>query len=345
MSFWDFTRSPASTRLLVEYARERGLSPVDLLKGSELALAQLDDPNTELSAAQELRVITNLLRLTGSPSQLGIELALRHHFSAYGLWGYGLISSATARDALTLALRFIPLAYAFTSISYQEEGNLGILTFGEPDLGSDLKRFLVERDMAGTTVLLRELAGPDFKIERITFRAPNRKTPDHGEIRRLFGACPCYGAKTNSLSFERAYLDRPLPHANPVTASMCEQMCAELVERRRARSGTSTIVRRYFSVTGISLPDLVTMAKVMNVSERTLKRRLKEEGTSFRTLLNESRCAVAEELLKDQRLTMADIASRLGFSDSSTFSQAFKRWHGVAPSAFRKTARGGDSVV
>lgn len=340
MSFWDFRRGPAHIRLLVDYARSKGFSPARLLEGSGLALNQLDDPDAELLAAQELRVISNLLTLTGSPDQLGIDLGLRHHFSAYGMWGYGLISSATMRDALTLALRFIPLTFAFTLISYHEEGNLGVLTFGEPDLGRDLTRFLVEGDMAGAAVLLAEIGGPDFRIERLTFRAePNRKNPRHGKARSVFGATPYYGAKMNSLSFDLAYLDRRLPHANPITATMCEQMCAQLIERRRARSGTSTIVRQYLSVPGSSLPDLPAMARIINVSERTLKRRLKEEGTSFRTLLMESRCAVAEELLKDWQLSMADIAFRLGFSDSSTFSQAFKRWHGVAPNVYRKAAR------
>src|SRR5882757_724078 len=346
MSFWDFTRGPARTRLLFDYGCRLGFSEADILDGSGLAPVQIRDPNAVLFAGQELRVIRNLLKLTGAPPQLGIELGLRYHFSAYGVWGFGLISSATMRDALTLALRFIPLTFAFTLISYHEEGNLGVLTFGEPDLGRDLTRFLVEGDMAGAAVLLSEIAGPDFRIERLTFRAePNRTNLRRGKARSVFGATPYYGAKMNSLSFDLAYLDRRLPQANPITAAMCEQMCAELIERRQARSGTSTIVRQYLSVPGSSLPDLAAMARIINVSERTLKRRLKEEGTSFRTLLMESRRAVAEELLKDRRLSMADIALRLGFSDSSTFSQAFKRWHGVAPNVYRKASRGTASVT
>src|SRR5258708_14672131 len=220
MSFWDFKRGPARTRLLVDYARAKGFSLAELLKGSGVALAQLDDPNTELLAAQELRIISNLLKLTGAPDQLGIDLGLRYHFSAYGVWGFGLISSATMRDALTLALRFIPLTFAFTLISYHEEGNLGVLTFGAPDLGRDLTRFLVEGDMAGAAVLLAEIAGPDFKIERLTFRAePNRKNPRRGAIRSVFRATPYYGAKMNSFSFDLAVPDRRPPHANPIPAA------------------------------------------------------------------------------------------------------------------------------
>lgn len=337
MTFWDFARGSASSRLLVEYGVERGYPAVELLKGSDLTLGQLDDPKAELTAAQELRITNNLLKLADDPWGLGIRMGLRYHLSAYGIWGYGLLSSATTEEALTLALRFIPLTYAYTLISYREEGEFGILSFGEPDFQLDLRRFFVERDMTAAAVLLREISRPEFKIARVTFRAePNRKAADPDEVNRAFEANPYYGAATNSLAFDRAYLRSVLPQANPVTASMCEQMCAELVERRRSRSSTAGIVRQYLGVSGSSFPDLSAMARILNVSERTLKRRLQEEGTSFRTLLAESRCSAAESLLKDHRLTMTDIASRLGFSDSSTFSQAFKRWYGVAPQVYRK---------
>jgi AraC-like DNA-binding protein len=77
------------------------------------------------------------------------------------------------------------------------------------------------------------------------------------------------------------------------------------------------------------------MARLMNTSERTLKRRLHDEGTTFRALLAESRGAMAEALLREGELALGEIAERLGFADLSTFSQAFKRWYGVAPSTFR----------
>lgn len=77
------------------------------------------------------------------------------------------------------------------------------------------------------------------------------------------------------------------------------------------------------------------MARLMNLSPRTLKRRLQEEGTTYTALLADARGAAAKELLRDPSLPLGEIAVRLGFSDLSTFSQAFKRWYGVAPSIFR----------
>ncbi|KVM83266.1 AraC family transcriptional regulator [Burkholderia stagnalis] len=344
MSFQDFTRSPAGARLLVDFGGERGVPQAKLLAGTGLSAAQLDDPNAEVTADQELRLTGNLLRLLGHPQGLGFEVGQRYHFSAYGVWGYGLIASATARDALALALRFLPLTYAFTIITYREDDESCVLNFGAPELPDALSRFCVERDMTAAVVLLQEIGGADFALLRFSLQA-DRVTGARGAIAlvpRIGDVEPVFGARSNSLVFERAYLDRALPHANPITVSMCEQMCNQLLEARRARVGATALIRHYLSATPGTLPfSLEDMARLMNTSARTLKRRLQEEGTTFRALLAESRGAMAEALLGDERLTLTDVAERLGFSDLSSFSQAFKRWYGVAPGAFRRGARRG----
>ncbi|KVC64017.1 AraC family transcriptional regulator [Burkholderia stagnalis] len=350
MSFWDYTRSPASARLLADFGDERGVSRAKLLAGTGLSDAQLDDPNAEVTAAQELRVTGNLLRLLGHPPGLGFEVGRRYHFSAYGVWGYGLIASATTRDALALAMRFLPLTYAYTVITYREDDDGCVLNFGAPELAGELSRFVVERDMTAATVLMEEIGGPDFTLSRFTLQADRPATAATAargaapsvSVPRIAGVEPMFGARSNCIAFSRAYLDRPLPHANPLTVSMCEQMCGRLVEARRAHVGTAAMIRDYLSATPGAAPfSLEDMARLMNTSARTLKRRLQDEGTTFRTLLAESRGAMAETLLGDARLTLTDVAERLGFSDLSSFSQAFKRWYGVAPGAFRRGARRG----
>ncbi|RQR22580.1 AraC family transcriptional regulator [Burkholderia sp. Bp9143] len=341
MSFWDFTRSPASARLLVDFGDERGVSRTKLLAGTGLADAQLDDPNVEVTAAQELRLTGNLLRALGRAPGLGFEVGQRYHFSAYGVWGYGLIASATARDALALAMRFLPLTYAFTVITYREEPQACVLNFGAPELEADLSRFLVERDMAAAAVLLQEIGGGEFALSRFTMQAASAasasaSTRAPAPTPRIAGVEPAFGARANSLAFDRAFLDRPLPHANPLTVSMCEQMCSQLVEARRARVGTSEMVRQYLTATPGNVPfSLEDMARLMNTSPRTLKRRLQEEGTTFRVLLAQARGAMAETLLGDAHLSLTEVAERLGFSDLSSFSQAFKRWYGVPPGTYR----------
>ncbi|WP_206363431.1 hypothetical protein [Cupriavidus necator] len=116
-------------------------------------------------------------------------------------------------------------------------------------------------------------------------------------IARVFASGPL------SLTRSRALLSRPLPQADPVTVSMCEQMCGRLMESRRVRAGAAATIRQYLNVVpGAMSSTLEDMARLMNTSQRTLKRRLQDEGTNYRTLLAEARGGFAKQLLLDHGL-------------------------------------------
>lgn len=342
MGVWDFVRDPASARLLVEFGRQRGVSEAQLLRRTGLKRAQLDDPQATVEATQELHLITNLLKALKQPPLLGWEVGLRYGFTTYGIWGYGLISSATLGDALQLALRFLPLTYAFTLISVGQVDEQIVLKLGEPEVDDGLKDFLVQRDMAAAARLIAEIAGPHFQISRIlltTAPVPMDQASALGSS--TWGAKVEFGAHMNAIMIDSALLQTPLPNANALTAAMCQQLCMGMVERRRSRQGMAMLVRSYLQAScGNAVPDLGTMAKQLYVSERTLKRRLQAEGTSFRQILAEVRSQLAQDLLAEGALSVNEIAARLGFGDASSFSQAFKRWHGVAPSLQRSGPQG-----
>jgi len=303
--FLNFRRSITSVRLMADYGVEHGVTIGELLEGSQISPALLMNPNTEITASQELQVIRNLVDKLDDVECTARNIGQRYHCSAYGLWGYGLMCSATARDALQLALRFLPLTYAYTVISYHEENGMGVLDFGEPQLEGRLRQFVVARDMAAAAVLMQELMGESFEVAEVS---------------------------DNTFVFAREQLSRKLPQANPVTAELCEQQCRTLMERRRSTAGVQAIVMHYLQNSGTRMPTLTAAARHLHISERTLKRHLQAEGVSFRQLLELVRKNRAERLLNQGAMSISEIADRLGFSDASTFSQAFKRWTGEAPS-------------
>ena len=342
MSFWDFKRSSASVRLLVEFGQERGMDTARILARSRLKAADLDDPAIELDASQELCVVGNLIRACRQPG-LGLEVGMRYNFASYGLWGLGLISSATAGDAMALALRFIPLTFAFCRISGGLDGEMYTVSFEAPDVEPAIQRFLVERDVAAASRLMKEVMGPEFALSRFTLQHTVERGPGWLEgLLRIGGVRPEWGASSNSLSADRKLLNLRLPQANPVTVAMCERACEALMARRRAPLGTCEYLRQYLEAAPLNMaPDLPQAARALGLSDRTLKRRLQEEGISYRMLLAEVRGRQANQLLEDETLSLTQIAERMGFSDLSSFSQAYKRWFGVAPSIGRGGARGG----
>lgn len=336
MNFWDFKRSSASVRLLVEFGQERGLDVAKLLARSGLKEADLADLSIEVDASQELCVVGNLIRACRQPG-LGLEVGMRYNFASYGLWGLGLISSATAGEAMALALRFVPLTFAFCRISGALDGEVYTVGFEAPEVEPAVQRFLVERDVAAAARLMKEVLGPEFVLARFTLQHTVERGVGRLEhLVRGVGVRPEFGARSNSLSFDGRLLALRLPQANPVTVAMCERACEELLERRRARLGTGEFLRQYLAAAPLNMaPDLHQAARALGLSDRTFKRRLQDEGLTFRGLSAEVRGRQANQLLEDETLSLTDIAERMGFSDLSSFSQAYKRWFGVAPSVGR----------
>ncbi|MBO9644422.1 MAG: AraC family transcriptional regulator [Pseudacidovorax sp.] len=341
MSFLMFRRGMAGVRLLLGYGAAQKLPVAGLLKGSGIDDALLTDPDAELDAAQELRVAANLFRLLGRPPGLGLTLGLRFRLGNFGLWGYGLMSSPTVGDALQMALRYLPLTYAFSAIGMHVGPDAVELHFTEPDLPPGLGRMLVERDLAAAAMLVRQVGGEGLTLTRVALKAlPGRAGVIPADVGDFGGARPDFKADRYLIAFDRRHLARPMPQADQATAALCERMCRALMDRRRSDVGTAALVRHHLLVLPPgTMPTLAHMAQLLNTSERTLKRRLHDEGTSFRELAGQAQAQRAATLARDARLSLTEVAERMGYADLSAFSQAFKRWHGVAPDRFRRNAQ------
>ena len=335
MSYWDFARSPVSVRLLLDFAQARGIATSALLRGTRLTPALLADPDFAVSARQELQVARALLARLGAPG-LGLQLGLNYQLSAYGMLGYGMMSSATGGAALALARRFLPLTYAFVQIGQRSDGAYTTLVFEPPpDLEPDLQRFVVERALGACARLLRDVLGAGVQLADCTLRYG---APAAGPA-RVLGVAVRYQAAENTLRLAHAQLLAPLVQANAVTAAMCERLCEQLLARRRTRIDTTALVREHLAALPAGqAPDLPALAQLLGVSARTVKRRLQQEGSSFRALAQAARYERAQALLAAGGLSLGEVAAELGFADGAAFSQAYKRWSGAAPSSALRPA-------
>src|SRR5262249_30987135 len=163
--------------------------------------------------------------------------------------------------------------------------------------------------------------------------------PPPGGVRRyeeVFGVRPEFDAPEHGLAFESALLDRPLPQADAHAANLAEKECRRPVEQRLPRARLARQGRRRPPGRPQAPPDLAEVAGMLHLSPRTLRRRLTDEGASYRTLLGEVRGTLAQEMLLDGRLTVEEVAHRLGYAETSSFTHAFRRWTGQGPRAHRK---------
>lgn len=148
-----------------------------------------------------------------------------------------------------------------------------------------------------------------------------------------------FGADVNEVVLDTDTLDLPLPRADARTAALAEVQCAQLLETRHARTATAGAVRQRLLRDPSAPPSMVEVAAVRHVTERTLRRQLEAEGTSFRQLLDEVREALAHELLLEAGLSVEQTARRLGFAEPASFVHAFRRWTGTTPGGYRDAHR------
>ncbi|GAA4826155.1 AraC family transcriptional regulator ligand-binding domain-containing protein [Nocardioides caeni] len=305
---WTFPRSVAGVALLLEEGRAAGLDPDVLLRGSGLAPRDAADHEREITAEQELRVVRNLL--AGAPGLTGRSVGARYHASTFGPLGFALLSSATLGDAANLALRFIDLSFAFSIPSAERVGDSVVVTLAPAGLPRDVARFLVERDLTAIWHVLREIGG-------------GRPVATAIEVDAATGSA--------RLRFDTAWLDLPLPQANPHACALAESICRDLVRQRRARVGIDGNVRILAAQHLEDGAPMEVVAAGLGLSERTLRRRLGESGASYRSVVDDVRRQRADELLADDTLTVADIALRLGYAEATSFGAAYRRWTGRTP--------------
>jgi AraC-like DNA-binding protein len=333
---WDLLRSTSSAHVLVQLAGERGMSAADCLEGTTLLPEAVIDPNAEISAREELRVLRNLLARFGDEPGLGVEAGRRHHLSLYGAWGLALISSRTLRDAVDVALRYADLTFVFGQLTFHEMGGRACLCFDDSEIPVDMRAFLAERIMSCINTICQDMFSAGIPMSSIRFRhgAPT----DTAHYREIFGLEPEFHAELNELAFDSAYLDAPLPQVNDLARGTCERLCRDLLTTRHARTGVAGSVRDLLVRNPGEISDQLAIATRLFMSPRTLSRRLREEGTSFRILVDEVRQMMSEELLTHTDMTTEQVAARLGYAEAASFIRAFRRWKDCPPQEFR--ARG-----
>lgn len=327
----DIERSPAPTRHVVETARSHGMDAESCLLGSGLALSDLSDPATSVRPEQELTVIRNVISRLGNRSGIGVAAGSRYTLADTGVLGYALMASRSFGDAVDVACRYFSLTSTYFTLTEPTiaETEASIL-FDHSGVPADLRKFLIERDVAVLLRLLPPLLGVLDSPTALRLELRDTEPPAVlADVPNL--TLSVQHSDRNALCFPRALMARPMPVADPQTAEMCISQCEELLNRRRLRRGISASVRTRIVQNSNEIPSMATIAADFHMTERTLHRRLAAEGTSYRALLDEIRKTLAAEML-DSGLTVEETGRRLGYSETPAFTRAYNRWNGHSPS-------------
>jgi len=319
---------------LILELNEAGVSEQQLHKEAETLIAKLPASPPEQAAALEgmLRMET-AVKLSGDDS-LFLKVGQQVGIESYNTLGFALMSCANLRDAITLLLRYDKLFFQPIWTPYKTDGGL-------------LLRINLETGSPKQQQLFTELA---FSMLSKTSSALYRGRVEGAEIHLAYPA-PAHKdyyqkAILAEISFNREFsqlyvpdsaLDIPVRTANISEHIVFKQQCEEMLRSLNEVGETTSALRRVLIQSAGDFPDIAQVADHLHVSERTLRRRLKNEATSFRDILDEIRNLLAREYLVKTSLTVAEIAHLLDFSEAVHFRRAFVRWNSITPGDYRQT--------
>ncbi|PLW69244.1 AraC family transcriptional regulator [Pseudohalioglobus lutimaris] len=316
-----------------------GFDPAECLTGTGLRQRDLENSkDIPFTLEQEFRFHRNLLALTDNP-MLGLLLGREYQLESYGLLGYAFMSAPTLRQAMIVIRNYGPLTFTLFDVSFLVESGRGKLRFS-PDIAipPDLLTYYVDRDLtaavSGGHNAVRQPLQP-IQIQLM-------HSGDHQrELYERHFSCPVtFSAPASELQIDAAVLDETLPMGDSETSAMCQQQCRLLLARMRAGSTYVDKVRQLIVARPGYFPDIDYVAEKLNMTSRTLRRKLCREGSCYQDILAEVRYQLAQEYLATSTLPLEEISILLGYSAPGNFSNAFKRWHGSSPRDFRRMERG-----
>ena len=322
-----------SVGLALKVLNEAGISTRECLERTGIGADSLDDANARVRLPRELAFYRNVVRLSRDPL-IGLRIGAEYRLAHYDMYGYALMSAASFRQVLEIALGYAPLAFTFFEYDLIEDGSEAILEITPLGEFGDCEMLLADREMSATHAVFGEVMGRQLPLSRVhlTDRPPDLKQGyrDHYRCEVAFGSERCHYA------FPRELLGATPPRNNPATVEFAARRCELLVARLDRTSTLVEEVRQRMLDRPGRTPTPEELASELHLSARSLRRHLADEGSSYRRITEEVRFELSKEYLEATVLDLSNIAALLGYSDAANFSHAFKRWSGMAPSTYRR---------
>jgi AraC-like DNA-binding protein len=317
---------------LASLVRSFDCDPVAVFRAADFNPEEFADPNKRIPYIKGSKLLAHCVESTRC-EHLGLLLGQMAEPSLLGIAGFLLQTAPTVEKALQSLV---------ANLDLHDEGGTSTLNIGPnqtsfgfalqiPDIVAteqiyDLSATIMHKIMCG-------LCGPNWTPTAIRFA--RRKPDDITPYQQYFRTTLLFNSPDCSVTFENKYLQQQPPGADELLHEHLdkEAKMQHGLQQRGLADDLPAALRQGILAHQFSAHHI---ASSFGIHERTLRRQLKLAGTSFRKELDLARRAVSEQLLGGTSMSVSDIASTLGYSDSSGFIRAFQRWYGTSPSSWRK---------
>ena len=305
----------------------------------QAVLAQIEgtDPDDRIPAAAMIELARGAVELTGDPD-IGLRAAQAAEMGDYDVLEYAASSASTVKEAAAILMRYVALVNDGIEVTLDFDGGL-VRTKIASEV--ELNRAAADFQLAAFYVAAKRTLGDALVLREIWHR--------HAQPANLEGYREVYGDDAvlrfaeprEGFVVESDVVELELPAADPklhhVLRRHAEQLLANLPKVQTTGTRVRNAILETLSSGQVSAE---SVARQLHMSRRTMTRRLEEEGTSYKELLDGVRRQLAVGYLTETSMGVGEVAFLLGFSQGPAFHRAFKRWTGQTPIEFRNTRRG-----
>jgi len=325
------TYSAPAVTMTLKIIESYGIDPAPLLKKLNIDPKFIEDPNARYSYTTIDQLWFEAVTIANDPG-FGLRVVRFWHPSHMGALGYAWLASSSLHTALCRLSRYMSILTEGATLDIDEYKN---------DFSAHLKFKAISKQqptrtdsfMAMLLAMCRANCGDNFHPSSISLT--HSEPEDSSEFYALFECPISFNATDNRFNIPKNVANKALISSNPQLAQISDQIIIETL----AKLVKDDIVTQVKAEVLNQLPSGnvtdATIANAINTSQRSLQRKLQQEGTSFKSILTDLRLELAKKYIKNSNLSLMDVAFMLGFSEYSSFSRAFKNWTGMNPSNYR----------
>lgn len=322
----------------LDVLRSQGVDVAPLLREHGIDAAALEGEEDLISQDQYSRLLDQVIRRYPLPG-LGLLDGRGVNLLDHGLLGYAMFASASLGKAIERHSKYQDVlgAVLHTALSVAgDTAHLRVVSIARPDMvNTDAKmQYELERLFTQWAEIGPAIGSDRHWFSSVEFTYP---PPTYRDMyREVLGEPVLFGRDYNQMNFPASLLQQPLSFANEQAARLCEQQCAALLEQLQATEGVVGEIRRLLGNSPGRYPSIQEAAGQLALGERTLRRRLAEENTTYKQVLLDFRMELAASYLRGNAMAIQEVAYVTGYADPSNFHRTFSRYHGVTPNAYRQ---------
>lgn len=313
---------------IMHAAQAQNISPQTLALHTDFNPSDYADPDARIPLTLET-LLWNTAAILCNDEDFGLHAAEWIRPGVFDVFDYAVRTAPNLDEAMQRLIRYNRLVHDLAAFNLIKHGETVRIEHRFTSPGTHPCRHASEFTLASLLTIAEQMTGVRLKPLALTFAHPKPK--QISEHARIFGKTPGFDSTVTSLTLPREILSYPVIEAYP---GLSRIVMAHAEKQLAAASAPdiTTIVRSHLAASMAQGPlTLSQIAQKMHLSERTLQRRLESEGVHFSHLSDEVRKELALRYIADPHLSMGEVAYLLGFSETSSFHRAFKRWTGMTP--------------